>query len=226
MRLIRGMAVTLAVGAALGAAAAVVNSVPLLLGEGGRARADRGTWSQTAEFASLILDSGWAWAAMAVAVGWLVSRDLRPVVGVLAGAVAGCVALIDATIVYDAVPMLFSFHQGFGWGQMPFWLVASLVLGMPLGAIGATIRRSGPVGILAALVAPVGAALNMVVLPPPAESPVADSARLTVWVAAATATVLVMVFAVRARRRGARDSGAVAAAGALDDNVGGVVSRS
>ncbi|WP_446218838.1 hypothetical protein [Micromonospora sp. IBHARD004] len=226
MRLIRGMAATLAVGAALGAAASVVNSVPLLLGEGGRARADRSAWSQTAEFASLILDSGWAWAAMAVAVGWLVSRGLRPVVGALVGALAGCVALIDATIVYDAVPMLFPFHQGFGWGQMPFWLVASLVLGLPLGAVGATIRRRGPVGVLAALVAPVGAALNMVVLPPPAESPVAELAMLTVWGAAATATVLVVACAVRARRRGDRDSGAVVAAGALDDNVGGVVSGS
>ncbi|MET8233053.1 hypothetical protein ABZS77_20525 [Micromonospora sp. NPDC005298] len=226
MRLIRGMAASLAVGAAMGAAAAVVNSVPLLLGEGGRARADRGAWSQTAEFASLILDSGWAWATMAVAVGWLVSRGLRPVVGVLAGALAGCVALIDATVVYEVVPMLFPFHQGFGWGQMPFWLVASVVLGLPLGAVGAIIRRPGPVGILATLVAPVGAALNMVVLPPPAESPVADSVMLTVWGAAATATVLVLAFAVCARRRGDRDSGAIVRAGALDDNFGGVVSGS
>ncbi|MGK5441658.1 hypothetical protein ACSNN7_07510 [Micromonospora sp. URMC 105] len=194
------MATTLTVGAGLGAAAAVANSVPLLLGEGGRARADRGAWSQTAEFASLILDSGWAWATMAVAVGWLVSSGLRPVMGVLAGALAGCLALIDATIVYDTVPMLFPFHDGFEWGQMPFWLVASLVLGLPLGAVGATIRRPGPAGILAALVAPVGAALNMV-LPPPAESPVADSVTLTVWGAAATVTVLVLVLAVRARRR-------------------------
>lgn len=222
--MIRGIAATLAVGAALGAAAAVVNSVPLLLGEGGSARADRSAWSQTAEFASLILDSGWAWAAMAVAVGWLVSRGLRPVVGVLVGALAGCVALVDATIVYDAVPMLFPFHQGFGWGQMPFWLVASLVLGLPLGAVGATIRRRGPVGVLAALVAPIGAALNMVVLPPPAESPVAELVMLTVWGAAATATVLVVACAARARGRGDRDSGAVVAAGALDDNVGGAVS--
>ncbi|MEU8262671.1 hypothetical protein AB0C02_18830 [Micromonospora sp. NPDC048999] len=226
MRLIRGMAATLAVGATLGTAAAVVNSVPLLLGEGGRARADRGAWSQTAEFASLILDSGWAWATMAVAVGWLVSRGLRPVVGALAGALAGCVALIDATIVYGAVPMLFPFQQGFEWGQMPFWLVASVVLGLPLGAVGATIRRPGPIGALAALVAPVGAALNMVVLPPPAESPVADSVMLTVWGGAATATVLVLVFAVRARRRGDRGPGAVVVSGALDDNVGGVVSGS
>ncbi|MEV7331956.1 hypothetical protein [Micromonospora sp. NPDC093244] len=203
------MATTLVVGATLGAAAAVVNSVPLLLGEGGRARADRSAWSQTAEFASLILDSGWAWAAMAVAVGWLVSGGLRPVVGVLAGALAGCVALIDATIVYDAVPMLFPFHQGFAWGQTPFWLVASLVLGLPLGAVGATIRRPGLIGVLAALVAPIGAALNMVVLPPPAESPVAEPVVLTVWAAAAAATVLVLVFAVCARRPGDRNSGTV-----------------
>jgi hypothetical protein len=203
----------------LGAAASVFDNVPLVLGEVGEARADRSGWSQTAEFASLILDSGWAWAATAMAVGWLVTKGIRPMMGALQGALAGCVALVAATIVFYGVNLLF---QGdFWWGQVRFWWVGSLVLGSPLGAVGATIRRPGPVGVLAALVVPVGAAVNMVVLPPPPESPVAELVLLTVWGAAATATVLVVACAVRARRRGTRHSGA-----GPDDNVGGVVSAS
>jgi hypothetical protein len=54
---------------ALGFVDSVVNHVPMLLGEVGTARAERGGWSQVAEFSSLILDAGWAWAAAAVLVG-------------------------------------------------------------------------------------------------------------------------------------------------------------
>jgi len=192
MRMIRVMGTALLVGAVLGAVTALVNSVPILIGEVGEARADRSGWSQTAEFASLILDSGWAWAGTAVLVGWLVSRGVRPGEGMLAGAVAGGVALATATIVYDALPLLLPFHHGIPWGQVRFWLAASVLLGLPLGTVGATIRRPGPIGVLAALVVPVGAALNMVVLPPPQASAVAESVRLTVWGAAAIATVMVM----------------------------------
>jgi hypothetical protein len=225
VRSIQWIAAALATGAALGAGASVVNNVPLLLGEVGKARADRSGWSQTAEFASLILDSGWAWAATAVAVGWLVTRGIRPMVGAIRGALAGCVALLAATVVYNGVDLLFTGDFGWSW-VVRFWLVASLVLGLPLGAVGATMRRPGPAGVLAALVVPVGAGLNMVVLPPPKESPVAELVLLTVWCAAVTATVMVVVRVVRVRRRGNRGSGAVVAAGALDDNAGGVVTGS
>jgi hypothetical protein len=153
----------------LGAGASVVNKVPLLLDEVGESRADRSGWSQAAEFVSLVLGSGWVWAATAVAVGWLASRGIRPMVGALVGALAGCVTLAAATGVYYGMDLLL--REDFSWGDVRFWWVRSLVLGLPLGAVGATIRRPGPVGVLASLVVPVGAALNMVVLPPPPDSP-------------------------------------------------------
>lgn len=207
----------MAVGAALGAGASVFDNVPLLLSEVGKARADRSGWSQTAEFASLILDSGWAWAATAVAAGWLVTGGIRPIVGAIRGALAGCVALVAATVVFYGVNLMV---QGdFQWAAVRYWWLGSLLLASPLGAVGATIRQPGPAGVLAALVVPVGAALNMVVSPPPPESPVAKLVLLTVWGAAATSIVVVLACAVRTQRGGDRGSGAVVLAGASDSGA-------
>ncbi|MFC7011593.1 hypothetical protein ACFQMH_07670 [Streptomyces viridiviolaceus] len=66
-------------------------------------------------------------------------------------------------------------------------MAVGLPLGLLLGAVGATIRRPGAVGLLAALTVPVGAALQMVVLPP---QPLVNSnldvvvAEAIVWTAA------------------------------------------
>jgi hypothetical protein len=189
------MAAASTLGAALGASASFFDNVPLMLGEVGEARADRGAWSQIAEFASLILDSGWAWAATAVAAGWLVTGGLRPAAGVLRGALAGCIALVAATVLFYGVNLMV--QADFQWAAVRYWWLGSMLLASPLGAVGATIRRPGPAGVLAALVAPVGAALNMVVLPPPPESPVAELVLLTVWGAAAATVVVVLARAVR-----------------------------
>src|SRR4029079_8965621 len=99
MRSIRGMVAAAATGLTLGAAAGFADSVPLMLNEVGEARADRSGWSQASEFVSLILDSGWAWAATAVLAGWLAGRARRPIVG----AVAGFVALSVATVAFYLV---------------------------------------------------------------------------------------------------------------------------
>ncbi|MEU6206837.1 hypothetical protein ABZ814_24995 [Micromonospora musae] len=179
------------VGMSLGAVDSVVNHVPVWLGEVGTARADRGGWSQVAEFASLVLDAGWAWAATAVLVGWLVSRHTHPVAGVLRGAAAGGLALVFATTAYYGMDALFD--GGTWWGMATrYWLLGSVVLGPALGVAGALIRLPGPAGTLAALLVPAGAALQMVVLPPPSESLMAQPVRLTVWVAAAAASVLII----------------------------------
>lgn len=179
-----------AAGVVLGAVDSIVNHVPVLLGEVGTARAERGGWSQAAEFASLILDAGWAWAAVAVLVGWLVSRTVRLAAGVLRGALAGGCTLISATIAYYGVDVIF---DGDTWWDTAtrYWLIASVCLGPLLGAVGALIRRSGPVGTLAVLLVPAGAALQMVLLPPPPESAMAWPVRLSVWAAAAVAAVLI-----------------------------------
>lgn len=188
------------VGMALGAVDSVVNHVPVWLGEVGTARAERGGWSEVAEFASLVLDAGWAWAATAVLVGWLVSWQTRPAAGLLRGAVAGGLALVFATTAYYGMDVLFDGGAwwGMAWGMATrYWLIGSVVLGPALGVAGALIRQPGPAGTLAALLVPAGAALQMVVLPPPPESLMAQPVRLTVWVSAAVATVLI----TRARGR-------------------------
>ncbi|WP_406037426.1 DUF6518 family protein [Micromonospora sp. NBC_00898] len=180
----------------MGAVDSIVNHVPVWLGEVGTARAERGGWSQVAEFASLVLDAGWAWAATAALVGWLVSRHTRPAAGLLRGAVAGGLALVFATTAYYGMDVLFD--GGEWWGMATrYWLIGSVVLGPALGVAGALIRRPGPAGTLAALLVPAGAALQMVTLPPPPESLMAQPVRLTVWVSAAVATVLI----TRARDR-------------------------
>lgn len=159
------------VGMLLGVVDSVVNHVPAMLGEGGTASAERGGWSQAAEFAGLILDAGWAWAATAVLAGW--------------------------------------------WGVAPrFWLIASVLLGPPLGVVGAAIGLPGPAGVVAALVVPAGAALQTAVLPPPAASVMAEPVRWSIWIAAVVAAVLVA--------RGFRSRSAVAfPAGAGRGPLGG-----
>ncbi|WCN79394.1 DUF6518 family protein [Micromonospora sp. LH3U1] len=196
------MAIGPAVGTALGAVDSAVNHVPIWLGEVGMARADRGAWSQAAEFASLILDAGWAWAAVAVLAGWLVSRHMRPAVGMLRGAAAGALTLVFATTAYYGMDVIF---DGGAWWDMRtrYWLIGSVVLGPVLGVAGTLIWRPRPAGALAALLVPAGAALQMVVLPPPAESLMAQPVRLAVWAFAAAAAVL-LAWASGRRRTSAR----------------------
>jgi hypothetical protein len=187
-----------AVGVTLGALDSVVNHVPALLGEVGTARAERGGWSQVAEFASLILDAGWAWAATAVLVGWLASQGVRPAAGLLRGALAGGLALAVATTAYYGVDLLFD--GGVWWGRTTrFWLIASVLLGTPLGVAGALVRCSGLIGTLTVLVVPAGAAFQMALLPPPSESRMAVPVQLTVWITSAVATALVVRQIVRRR---------------------------
>jgi hypothetical protein len=88
-----------------------------------------------------------------------------------------------------------------------YWLIGSLILGPPLGMLGAVIRQPGPAGTCAAFVVPFGAVLNMVVVPLPAESPVAGAATVTVWSAATAAATLICGRAICARRRGSRPAG-------------------
>jgi len=184
------MAAALVAGAVLGAGAGLANSVPLMLGEVGEARADRSLWSQAAEFVSLILDSGWAWAATAVLAGWLAGDRRRP----RTGAVAGFVALVVATGAYYATQQAFA-DGGDPWADTRFWWLRSLVLGLPLGAVGALARRT----VLAWLVVPLGAVLNLEVLPLPAESRMAGPVYVTVWAGALVVAGLIVGRALRER---------------------------
>ena len=109
------------------------------------------------------------------------------------GALAGCLALVCATTAYYGTDLLF---DGGPWWDLVtrYWLIVSLLFGPPLGVVGALIRRSDPVGTLAVLLVPFGAALQMVVLPPPAESLMAWPVRISVWIAAGVVLVKALRF--------------------------------
>jgi hypothetical protein len=194
------------VGMLLGVADSVVNHVPVMLGEVDIASAERGCCSQAAEFAGLILDAGWAWAATAVLAGWWVSRHVRPAAGILRGALTGGLALGFATTSYYGADVLFDGSAWWGVASR-FWLIASVLIGPPLGVVGAAIGLPGPVGVVAALVVPAGAALQMAVLPPRTAGLMAEPVQWSIWIAAAIATVLV-ARRFRSRRAVASPAGA------------------
>lgn len=111
--------------------------------------------AEASKVLSLLLDAGWSWAALAVAVGWAAGSRVR-------GALGGLLALVAATVSYYVT-------DAYLWDagtDMIVWLVVGLPLGLILGTVGALVRRPGLTGLIAALIVPVGAAVQMVALPP------------------------------------------------------------
>lgn len=189
----------LVAGTGFGAVTSLANSVSspyLKLGE-----SLTGTvWAKTAKVLSLLLAAGWSWAALAVAMGWLAGTWGR-------GALVGALALVAATAAYYATD---TFVSGAGGLDM-VWLVAGLPLGLVLGGVGAAIRRPGWSGLLAALTVPVGAAVQMIVLPPRPHltlTPAIVLAEVIVWTAAALGACWA-VHRFRADRRAATSAQAM-----------------
>jgi hypothetical protein len=209
MKIVRGVVGPCAIGGAFGVATSLVNEVSTPADLGGPIASP--LWGSIARVASIMLDSGWAWAALAVAVGWLAGA-------VAWGAVAGAVALLAATAGYDLMDSVFTLasrpageSHAWSWysGNLGYWGLASVLLGPILGAVGAIIRRPGVVGLLASLTVPAGALLQMIVLPPAGSDgpvvvlrPEALLARAIVLGAALVAAgLLVTRFAARSRQR-------------------------
>jgi hypothetical protein len=187
-RALRGVAV----GAVLGLTTSVADHVVGWLGQDGLARGDRSAAAQVAEFFSLILDSGWAWAAAAVLAGWLASRSGGPL---WTAALAGSLALMVGTL------MFYGWRRELGGFAAEFWLVASVTLGPTLGLIGGLARRPGWIGALAALVVPAGAVFTIVWRPVDPNSPLAVPITILI-VGAASITVAAVLFrAARPRFR-------------------------
>jgi hypothetical protein len=140
-----------------------------------------------ARLGGYLLNAGWAWAGLSVLAGALV---VRPVPGAVTGWLAAGVALFafDAT---DAVVH----HASLGSAlraDLSWWAVSLLFCPL-LGLVGSTARRPGRSGLLARLVVPAGAALEMVVRPPGGGlQPEALWAQVTVWVLAALCTVVLL----------------------------------
>jgi hypothetical protein len=80
-------------------------------------------------------------------------------------------------------------------GETRYWLLASLTLGPFLGAVGASLVRSGVIGLLAGLIVPVGALVQTIFLQPGLAS---SSRPAAVWAlvivsAAAVASISLVV---------------------------------
>ncbi|MEU6407544.1 hypothetical protein [Microbispora sp. NPDC046933] len=192
-----------AIGAAFGAATSLVNALSDSFADlEGRAYTTGG-WS-VAEIMSVLLDSGWAWAGLAVAVGWLVTRagKSRPAAPARGGA-AGALALLAATAAYSIVDTIRSGGCAWEWyaSEPPLWYIAAVIFGAPLGAVGACVRRPGAIGLLARLTVPVGAAVQMVVLPPGRNEVVQTMGKTIVWTAAAAAIGFIVARFLTERRR-------------------------
>ena len=159
MRVLRGSAAAPLIGVGFGAATSLSNDLSSDYGRLG-SHLTGSSWQPVFRFLSLLLDAGWAWAALAVAVGWLAGTSVR-------GAVAGVLALVAATTNYYALDSVLRQEPFSGYeGELELWLMAGLVLGSALGVVGASARRPGVIGVLAKLTVPVGAALQMTLLPP------------------------------------------------------------
>jgi len=160
-------------------------------------------WARMAEVVSLLLDAGWAWAALAVAAGWAAGTLARSLI-------AGPLSLAAATIAYFCADAVLR-EESVSVIEMVFWGIAALIVGPVLGAIGDGIRRFGLRGALAGLVVPAGAAIQMFLQPPGLArapggwipNPEADLARILVWGFAAMATAVVLGrLVLHARARG------------------------
>lgn len=206
--------VSCAIGAAFGAATSFVNWLSTPESAGGGTFADT-AWGSMLRVVSHMFDSGWAWAAVAVVAGWWA--------GTIAwGVLAGPLSLLAATAGYDlanSVQMTGPFTADLG--DMPLWGAVSLLAGPLLGAVGACIRIPGVVGLVASLVVPAGAALQMMVLPPGVieldrlPPPLDDRqmeaawARATVLAAAALAAVYLIACHTLSRHRTRAGPGAI-----------------
>jgi hypothetical protein len=200
VKAVRAVSVAAVLGAGFGATTSLINDLSSPYGElGGRLVRAGWTWvTEVAEVGSLLLDVGWAWAAVAVAAGWLAGAIVR-------AAAAGAVSLLTAATGYYVMDSLLRQEPLAGYiGEARFWWLASLTLGPFLGAVGASLVRSGAIGLLARLIVPVGALVQTIFLQPGLAS---SSRPAAVWalaiVSAASVASISLVaarFAVRSRR--------------------------
>lgn len=186
----------LAAGAVFGAATSLANAVAHLSVDLESREATTSGWS-IIEIVSVLLDSGWAWAGLAVLAGFLATRAKQSGLGARAltrGAVAGVVTLLAATAAYYAVDTVVHDVPLGSYGlDTVFWWAASVVLGPILGAIGSCAGRPGAIGVLAKVTVPVGAAVQMVVRPPGRNEVITTIGQWVVWTAAAVIIGVVVV---------------------------------
>ena len=102
---------------------------------------------------SRVLNAGTVWAGLAVVSGWLLRRPAPAVA-------AGVVALLTACVVHYGVGLALGMFGPNVWTANLHWLLGAMVVGGPLGLVGAIARRLDPWGTAARLVVPAGAVLE------------------------------------------------------------------
>ncbi len=106
---------------------------------------------------SRLLSAGTLWAGLAVVSGWLVRRPFQAFA-------AGVVALLVALVVHYGVGLILGMFDPNVWTENPEWFTGAVVLGGPLGLVGAIARRPDLWGVLARLFVPAGAVFEPFVL--------------------------------------------------------------
>ena len=102
---------------------------------------------------SKLVNSGTVWAGLPVLAGWLVRRQRQ-------AAAAGVVACLLALVVHYSVGQVLGQFDSDVWVENWFWVVLAVVVGGPLGLVGAAALRVDRWGLLARLVVPIGAVLE------------------------------------------------------------------
>lgn len=142
-----------------------------------------------------VLNAGWAWAGIIVLGGWFARHPRGGMVtGFLAGVVANTTYFLGD-----------SWWSGAGVGreviertsfasylpELGFWVLVAALMAPGLGAVGAWQRRRDLVGLLAVLVVPVGASVEMLLPRRWGEDtgPEETVVRWLVWVVAVTVAV-------------------------------------
>lgn len=111
-------------------------------------------------FLGAVLNSGTAWAGVAVAAGALLGR---PRSAVVAGWLGGTVGL---SAFYVVAAPLHDLPLSACAPRIAFWWAVALVCCAPLGFAGTLLHRPGTVGLLVRLVVPLGAVAEALLHPP------------------------------------------------------------
>ncbi len=159
---------------------------------------------------SQLLSIGTVWAGLAVLSGWLVRRPGQAFA-------AGIVALLIALVVHYGVGLIFGIFDPDVWTENSYWFQVAVVVGGPLGLVGAIARRPDLWGVVARLVVPVGALLepfviglftSSAIIPWPTRVALVISG--VVLLAAGTAGCIQVLVAARKQRSSTRERRAIA----------------
>lgn len=107
-------------------------------------------WSFVRKSISKVVNSGTAWAAISVYAGWYLRRLPEALVG-------GILAAEAALLLHYASGRFIGIYDDFVLVGNAYWFAAALVVGAPLALVGWLARRGGVIGLVAALVVPLGA---------------------------------------------------------------------